>query len=174
MNDHDTTGAGHPDSSHRPDDEATHKVTVFQAVGGQVFFDRMVERFYAHVAVDPVLLELYPDQVDLRPAQERLALFLGQFWGGPTTYSDSRGHPRLRMRHNPFVIDPRAGEHWVAAMLDALAHTIPEAPLNPDLAAVVQERMTEYFVSSATHMVNAPDGADPDHQLDGGESRARS
>lgn len=153
MNDHATD-----DSS----DEATHQVTVFQAVGGQAFFDRMVDRFYAHVAVDPVLLELYPDQIDLGPAKERLALFLGQFWGGPTTYSDNRGHPRLRMRHNPFEIDPRAGEHWVAAMLDALEHTIPEAPLDPELAAVVKERMTEYFVSSAAHMVNTPDTRAPD------------
>lgn len=147
------------EATNDPDpDEPTHQVTVFQAVGGQAFFDRMVERFYAHVAVDPVLLELYPDQVDLEPARERLALFLGQFWGGPTTYSDKRGHPRLRMRHDPFVIDPRAGEHWLAAMLDALTHTIPEAPLDPELATVVQERMTEYFVNSAAHMVNAPHG----------------
>ncbi len=153
MNDHT------PDTSKSPDDE-THQVTVFQAVGGQIFFDHLVDRFYAHVAVDPVLLELYPDQVDLGPAKERLALFLGQFWGGPTTYSDSRGHPRLRMRHNPFAIDPRAGEHWVAAMLDALANTIPETPLDPDLAAIVQERMTDYFVNSAAHMVNAPHGTD--------------
>ncbi len=157
MNDHDTTGAGHPDSSHRPDDEATHKVTVFQAVGGQPFFDRLVSRFYDHVANDSVLLSLYPDQVDLGPAQERLALFLGQYWGGPDTYSQRRGHPRLRGRHAPFVIDPAAGEHWVAAMLDALARTMPEVPLDPELAELVRERMTEYFTMSAAHMVNAPD-----------------
>ena len=143
------------DTSTGPD-EATHQVTVFAAVGGQDFFDHLVERFYAHVAADPVLLALYPDQHDLGPARERLALFLGQYWGGPDTYSRERGHPRLRMRHAPFTIDPAAGEHWVAAMLDALVHTMPEAPLDPELAALVQERMTEYFTMSAAHMVNTP------------------
>jgi hemoglobin len=137
-------------------EEATHQVTVFAAVGGQPFFDRLVERFYDHVAADPVLLQLYPDQVDLGPARERLALFLGQYWGGPDTYSRERGHPRLRMRHAPFVIDPVAGEHWLAAMLDALATTMPETPLDAELAQVVRERMTEYFTLSAAHMVNAP------------------
>jgi len=136
--------------------EPTHQVTVFQAVGGQGFFDRLVERFYDHVANDPVLLSLYPDQVDLGPARERLATFLGQYWGGPDTYSQQRGHPRLRMRHAPFRIDPAAGDHWVAAMVDALATTMPEAPLDPDLAGAVQERMIEYFTLSAGHMVNSP------------------
>lgn len=137
-------------------DEATHQVTVFAAVGGQPFFDHLVERFYAHVAADPVLLSLYPDQVDLGPAAERLALFLGQYWGGPDTYSQQRGHPRLRMRHAPFRIDPAAGEHWLAAMLDALEHTLPEAPLDDELTALVRERMVEYFTLSAEHMVNTP------------------
>ena len=136
--------------------EPTHQVTVFQAVGGQVFFDRLVERFYEHVAHDPVLLSLYPDQVDLGPAHERLATFLGQYWGGPDTYSRRRGHPRLRMRHAPFRIDPAAGDHWVAAMVDALQTTMPEAPLDPELAEVVQDRMVEYFTLSARHMVNSP------------------
>lgn len=134
--------------------ETTHQVTIFQAVGGQVFFDHLVERFYAHVAEDPVLLRLYPDQVDLGPARERLATFLGQYWGGPDTYSRERGHPRLRMRHAPFEIDDTAAQHWVDAMLDSLTATMPEAPLDPELADVVQQRMTEYFTMSATHMVN--------------------
>jgi hemoglobin len=133
-----------------------HQVTVFAAVGGQQFFDHLVDRFYVHVAEDPVLLRLYPDQVDLGPAAQRLALFLGQYWGGPDTYSRERGHPRLRMRHAPFAIDRAAGEHWLAAMLDALARTMPEAPLDPELAELVRERMTEYFTMSAAHMVNAP------------------
>ena len=156
-----TARRNHPDdSSGAPDpiedQEPTHQVTVFQAVGGQGFFDRLVERFYDHVAHDPVLLSLYPDQVDLGPARERLATFLGQYWGGPDTYSRQRGHPRLRMRHAPFRIDPDAGEHWVAAMVDALATTMPEAPLDPELATVVQDRMIEYFTLSAGHMVNSP------------------
>jgi hemoglobin len=141
-----------------PSEEPTHQVTVFQAVGGQPFFDRLVERFYDHVAADPVLLRLYPDQVDLGPARERLALFLGQYWGGPDTYSAERGHPRLRMRHAPFAIDDEAARHWVDAMLDALAASMPETPLDPELAGLVQERMAEYFTMSAAHMVNMPTG----------------
>ena len=96
------------DSTTGPDEE-THQVTVFAAVGGQPFFDHLVERFYAHVAADPVLLQLYPEQRDLGPARERLALFLGQYWGGPDTYSSERGHPRLRMRHAPVRHRPRRG-----------------------------------------------------------------
>lgn len=141
-----------------PSEEPTHQVTVFQAVGGQPFFDRLVERFYDHVAADPVLLRLYPDQVDLGPARERLALFLGQYWGGPDTYSAERGHPRLRMRHAPFAIDDEAAQHWVDAMLDALAASMPETPLDAELAGLVQERMAEYFTMSAAHMVNTPTG----------------
>jgi hemoglobin len=150
----DETGPDETNPDETGTDEPTHQVTVFQAVGGQVFFDRLVERFYANVAGDPVLLRLYPDQVDLGPARERLATFLGQYWGGPDTYSRERGHPRLRMRHAPFEIDDAAAQHWVDAMLDALAATMPEAPLDPELAEVVQQRMTEYFTMSATHMVN--------------------
>ena len=91
-----------------------HQVTVYAAVGGQPFFDHLVDRFYERVADDEVLLSLYPDQVDLAPARRRLSMFLAQYWGGPDTYSSERGHPRLRMRHLPFTIDPTAAEHWVA------------------------------------------------------------
>lgn len=128
---------------------------MFQAVGGQPFFDRLVERFYEHVATDEVLLRLYPEQDDLGPARERLALFLGQYWGGPTTYSDERGHPRLRMRHAPYVIGEDERDHWLHAMFDALDHTLPETPLDDELRAVVDERMREYFVMSAAAMMNA-------------------
>jgi len=140
-----------------PDDTEQHQVTVFEAVGGQVFFDRLVERFYARVATDEVLLPLYPEQHDLGPARERLALFLGQYWGGPGTYSDQRGHPRLRMRHMPFVIGDAERAHWVEAMLVALDETMPETPLDPELREVVDERMREYLTMSAQHLVNSPD-----------------
>lgn len=136
-------------------DDADVAVTIFAAVGGQPFFDRLVGRFYEHVATDEVLLRLYPDQHDLGPAQERLALFLGQYWGGPATYSDRRGHPRLRMRHAPFTIGAPERGHWLAAMLDALERTLPETPLDDDLRAVVGERMREYFTLAADHLVNA-------------------
>jgi hemoglobin len=137
-------------------DDDAYQVTIFSAVGGQPFFDRLVDRFYDAVAHDDVLLRLYPDQVDLAPARRRLALFLGQYWGGPTTYSDERGHPRLRMRHAPFVIGDAEREHWVLAMRDALALTLPEAPLDPELRDAVGERMRDYFDMAAESMVNAP------------------
>lgn len=136
-------------------DDETYQVTVYQAVGGSAFFDRLADRFYAIVAEDDVLLPLYPDQEDLGPAAERLSLFLAQFWGGPTTYSDRRGHPRLRMRHNPYVIGEAERRHWLDAMLTALDQTMPEAPLETELATVVHQRMVEYFTNSAAHMVNA-------------------
>lgn len=138
-------------------DDDEHRVTIFEAVGGQVFFDRLVERFYERVARDEVLLRLYPEQHDLGPARERLALFLGQYWGGPGTYSERRGHPRLRMRHVPFAIASAERDHWVAAMTEALHETLPETPLDDDLRDVVRERMEEYFSLSASHLVNRPD-----------------
>lgn len=132
-----------------------HQVTVYAAVGGQPFFDHLVDRFYELVAEDQVLLSLYPDQVDLAPARRRLSMFLAQYWGGPDTYSSERGHPRLRMRHLPFTIDPTAAEHWLDAMSQALAATMPEAPLDDELRSLVASRMEEYFRTAATHMVNS-------------------
>ena len=140
----------------RGDDEGS-RYPIFPGVGGQPFFDRLVDRFYDAVAEDPVLLRLYPDQVDLGPARTRLALFLGQYWGGPTTYSDERGHPRLRLRHAPFVIGDEERAHWLAAMLAALEATLPGTPLDDDLRAAVDERMRDYFAMAAAGMVNAPD-----------------
>lgn len=134
----------------------SHQVSVFAAVGGQRFFDRLVDRFYDAVETDEVLLRLYPDQQDLAPARRRLALFLGQYWGGPTTYSDERGHPRLRMRHLPFEIGEAERDHWVRAMLAALDATMPETPLDDELRAVVHERMVDYTTRSASHLVNRP------------------
>ena len=136
-------------------DDDSYQVTIFDAVGGQPFFDRMVAHFYDQVATDEVLLRLYPDQVDLGPASRRLALFLGQYRGGPTTYSDERGHPRLRMRHAPFVIGAEEREHWVRAMQAALDDTLPGTPLDADLQAAVRQRMDEYFRMAADSMVNS-------------------
>lgn len=121
--------------------------TVYDHAGGQSFFDELVDRFYRRVADDPVLLRLYPDQVDLGPARERLALFLGQYWGGPQTYSELRGHPRLRMRHQPYVIGPAERDHWLAAM-DIALHEMTSDPL-------ILERMTNYFEMSAEAMRNS-------------------
>jgi hemoglobin len=120
--------------------------TLYDEVGGMPFFEALVDRFYAVVAADPVLLRLYPDQADLGPARRRLTLFLAQYWGGPTTYGDERGHPRLRQRHFPFEIGPDERDHWLAAMRDAVAAMGPSAD--------VATRLDDYFVTAAEAMRN--------------------
>ncbi len=100
--------------------------SFYTTVGGHETFVRLVEAFYAGVADDPVLRPLYPEE-DLGPAAERLTLFLEQYWGGPTTYSDTRGHPRLRMRHAPYKVDPDARDRWLAHMRAAV-ETLGLAP----------------------------------------------
>ena len=99
-----------------PQDPVT---SLYDAIGGTETFRRLVAAFYAGVAQDPVLRALYPED-DLGPAEERLRLFLIQYWGGPTTYSERRGHPRLRMRHAPFAIDAAARDAWLRHMRAAL------------------------------------------------------
>ncbi|HEV7523906.1 MAG TPA: globin [Acidimicrobiia bacterium] len=120
------------------------QTTVFEVVGGQPFFDALVERFYATVETDPVLRPLYPN--DLEPGKRALALFLAQYWGGPTTYSDEKGHPRLRMRHAPFAIGSAERDAWLTAMLAALA--------GADAPAVAVEMMRDYFTTASTAMIN--------------------
>ena len=93
--------------------------TLYDLVGGEEAFRRLVARFYAGVATDPVLRRLYPEE-DLGPAEERLRMFLVQYWGGPRTYSERRGHPRLRMRHAPFAIGERERDAWLRHMRDAV------------------------------------------------------
>jgi hemoglobin len=122
---------------------------VFELVGGQPFFDALVERFYRYVEADHALRTLYPE--DLEPGKRALALFLGQYWGGPSDYSAEKGHPRLRMRHAPFAIDSPARDRWLRAMLAALAES--------DAPEVAREAMREYFEMASTAMVNRPDGA---------------
>lgn len=111
------------------------QVSLYDAVGGMPFFETLVDRFYDGVEGDPVLLRLYPDLDDLSGARRRLALFLAQYWGGPTTYNDERGHPRLRMRHAPFAIDPEARDHWLAHMRAALDDLAP----SPEVRAAFDE-----------------------------------
>jgi hemoglobin len=122
------------------------QLTVYEAAGGMPFFEALVDRFYAGVATDPVLLSLYPEPEDLRGARHRLTLFLAQYWGGPSAYGDERGHPRLRMRHAPFAIGPDERDHWVAHMTDALDAVAPA----PELRA----RFDEYFAFAAESMRN--------------------
>ena len=104
---------------HVTDPGETRADTFFAAVGGEETFRRLVDAFYATVADDPVLRPLYPEE-DLRPAAERLRMFLIHYWGGPSTYSAQRGHPRLRMRHAPFAINAAARDAWLRHMRDAL------------------------------------------------------
>ena len=122
--------------------------TFYDAVGGTETFRRLVAIFYAGVAEDPILRPLYPEP-DLGPAEERFRMFLEQYWGGPRTYSDQRGHPRLRMRHAPFVIGPVQRDAWLARMRTA----VDELELTPE-----QDRILwEYLVMAAHSMVNSLD-----------------
>ena len=120
------------------------EATVFEVVGGQPFFDALVERFYERVERDPALRRLYP--ADLGPGKRALALFLGQYWGGPPAYSEEKGHPRLRMRHAPFAIGGPERDAWLAAMLDAVDGS--------DAPAAAREMMREYFEMASTAMIN--------------------
>ena len=92
--------------------------TLYDRVGGQTFFDELVERFYGEVESDLILRPMYPDE--LTESRRHLALFLGQYWGGPATYSEERGHPRLRMRHAPFRVTKQARDAWLVHMRSAL------------------------------------------------------
>lgn len=124
---------------------------LFERVDGEAFFARLVDRFYAGVVDDPVLAPLYPPD-DIEGAKARLTGFLVQFWGGPATYSEQRGHPRLRMRHAPFVIGEAERAAWFAHMARALGESRASGELGPDDEA----RMLSYFERAAQHMVNAP------------------
>ena len=129
------------------DEEAA--ATVYDVVGGQPFFDQLATRFYERVRDDAVLRPLYPEDDDAFEASGRwLALFLGQYWGGPTTYSEQRGHPRLRMRHNGFLVGRRERDAW----LDGMTAAVREAGLPEDLEA----RLLDYFAMAADHLVNSP------------------
>ncbi|MFI9641065.1 globin [Micromonospora sp. NPDC051925] len=120
-------------------------MTFFEAVGGEPTFRRLVDRFYAGIATDPLLRPMYPED-DLGPAAERMTLFLMQYWGGPNTYSAQRGHPRLRMRHAPFRIGPAERDAWLRHMRRA----VDELDLPPETATA----LWDYLERSAYFMVN--------------------
>ena len=141
------------------DGVAEPEVTPYDLMGGAPFFATLVHRFYAGVAADPVLRPMYPAD-DMDGAETRLRMFLEQYWGGPTTYSDERGHPRLRMRHAPYPIDETARQHWLATMRLALDAAMAEHGLNP----VLEGELWGYLVGAAQAMVNAP-GPGPDGVL---------
>jgi hemoglobin len=122
------------------------EVSLYQEVGGSDFFVELVNKFYEGVINDEVIISLYPDRNDLEGAKERLSLFLMQYWGGPTTYSDERGHPRLRQRHFPFAIGERERDHWLMHMQSA----IDAMPASDS----VRTRLSEYMSNAAQHLVN--------------------
>lgn len=100
-------------------------ISFYDAVGGAETFQLLVARFYEEVAADEVIRPLYPEE-DLGPAERRMRMFLEQYWGGPRTYSDERGHPRLRLRHAPFRIGPLERDAWLRCMHTAIASIGPE------------------------------------------------
>lgn len=124
---------------------ASNPGTFYDHIGGSATFIAIVDGFYARVAQDPLLRPMYPE-ADLGPAALRLRMFLEQYWGGPRTYSDQRGHPRLRMRHAPFHIDLAARDAWLAAMRAA----IDDVQLDP----AADERLWSYLLMAADSMVN--------------------
>ena len=119
--------------------------THYEALGGSTFFTELVANFYRRVAVDPILRPMYPD-ADLTEAERRLCLFLEQYWGGPKTYSDERGHPRLRLRHAPYQIDVAARDRW----MELMAHAVHEQELPQDL----EDMLWEYLGGAAMAMQN--------------------
>lgn len=125
--------------------------TFYEAVGGHETFVRLVRRFYEGVAEDPLLRPMYPEE-DLGPAEERLLMFLEQYWGGPKTYGERRGHPRLRIRHAPFAVSPAARDAWLAHMRGA----VDSLELPPLLA----ETLWDYLERAARSMVNTVDGGE--------------
>ena len=120
--------------------------SFFDAVGGHATFDAIVREFYRGVAEDPILRPMYPAD-DMEGAIERLTLFLEQYWGGPTTYSDTRGHPRLRMRHQPYRVNPEARDHWIEHMRHAVAAQ--------NLAPLHAVTLMDYLERAAHSMINS-------------------
>ena len=120
-------------------------LTVYDRVGGMPFFERLVGRFYEGIATDAVVRPLYPEE-DLAGARHRLTLFLAQYWGGPRTYDEERGHPRLRMRHFPFAIGPAERDRWLIHMRAAITEIGPP----PDVA----DALERYFEQAAEAMRN--------------------
>jgi len=123
--------------------------SLYEAVGGEGFFVELVDRFYARVAADLLLRPLYPD--DLTDSKRHMALFLQQYWGGPGTYSEERGHPRLRGRHLPFVITEAERDAWLGHMAAALDSLVVERATPPELEA----KLLDHFAQTADFLVNA-------------------
>ena len=122
--------------------------SFYEQVGGEAFFSNLVSQFYARVATDPILRPMYPDS-ELKAAAQRLQLFLEQYWGGPTTYQEIRGHPRLRMRHAGFHINAAARDAWLNAMKQVIDGL--------EMDAALRAQLWGYLEMAANSMVNQPD-----------------
>ncbi|MBP2435718.1 globin [Microbacterium amylolyticum] len=122
-----------------------HQTSFYEQVGGRPTFAKLTRVFYREVAADEVLKPMYPEE-DLGPAEERLLMFLEQYWGGPTTYGEQRGHPRLRMRHMPYKINPDARDRWLRCMRVA----VDELELSP----LHESTLWDYLERAALAMVN--------------------
>ena len=150
MNDADAPTPATPGAVHLREGENGTAIgpTFYEQVGGRPFFENLVNEFYRGVATDPVLKPMYPED-DLGPAAERLTMFLEQFWGGPTTYSEQRGHPRLRQRHQPFKVNPDSRDRWLNHMRAA----VDKAALAP----LQRDQLWDYLERAAFAMLNTFD-----------------
>lgn len=131
------------------------EATLYERFGGHETFHRLVEVFYDGVASDEKLRALYLEE-DLEPAKRRFEMFLEQYWGGPTTYSEERGHPRLRMRHMPFAVTPEQRDRWLTHIMAAC----DAVDLEPELDALLRD----YLVRAAYSLVNTP-GPEPQNPV---------
>ena len=120
-------------------------MSFFDEIGGADTFRRLIDGFYTRVATDPVLRPLYPDE-DFAEAPDRLRMFLEQYWGGPKTYGDTRGHPRLRQRHAPFAIGASERDRW----LQLMRASMDDLALPPEQDA----QLWDYLVMAAHSLVN--------------------
>lgn len=139
------------------------RVSLFEAVGSSEFFVDVVDHFYDNVVINAVLRPLYPE--DLGDARRHTALFLIQYWGGPGTYSEERGHPRLRMRHLPFAIGQAERDAWFELMMNAVDDTLAAAPKGSilqhpsegvEITATARAMFHDYFDQASTAMINQP------------------
>ena len=118
----------------------------YELFGGEAFFSDLTSQFYARVATNEILRPMYPER-DMAGAARRLQMFLEQYWGGPTTYSEERGHPRLRMRHAGFKIGPAAKDAWLTCMREAVA--------GMEMPAEQEEKLWRYLEGAAEHLLNS-------------------
>ena len=124
------------------------EASFYERIGGHRTFENLVSHFYALVTIDPILRPMYPES-DLGEAANRLMLFLEQYWGGPKTYSETRGHPRLRMRHAGFHINEEAKDAWLRCMRSA----VDEIETTPEL----KQELWDYLEGAAKFLINASD-----------------